>query len=567
MSIHPLGPRSNAPGSEDQLPATQRRTAQDASLVAPVSPYLTYETYYGLREKPFSLSANPRFLYRSPSHAQAFDDLDAAIRRREGLIVLTGDIGTGKTTLCRAVLDQLDRKTFSTFVPDPFVTRGDLLKMILIDFGVMSIDDLRGGRMQGASRPDLSYPLYEFLDSLVPLQAFAVLVIDEAQNLSLPLLEEIRILSDLERREKLLQVVLVGQPDFRAKIRLPEMRQLDQRVSVRCELQPLGRDGVIGYVAHRIRVAGGGIDRLEFTPDALDLVFQVSNGVPRLINLVCDRALHHGWHHRTARIEPGLVRQALRDLDLAAPAVIRDAAPAAPPKGLFEMEVSAAEPDADGLAGAVDLTKLIAIEPEAPPSQTPDPADPAPESPAAGKPGPVVPDRRVSAPGPLPPRAVVWPPEEPSRNRVFGRFLAVGVAVLVVGLVAIGYLLRSGWPDIATTAPAPPPSLRQAPPIEARPAPEEPGAVSGALPAEFPFVIEVALFKGPTAAERLVAQLTDAGFVAYQAGLDLGAQGQFQQVLAGPYRILADAESDLALIRVIPGYADARIASTRTPRN
>ncbi|MBI4521122.1 MAG: AAA family ATPase, partial [Gemmatimonadetes bacterium] len=144
----------------------------------PASPSLTYEPYYGLLEKPFSLSADPRFLYRSPSHAPAFDDLDAAIRRREGLIVLTGDIGTGKTTLCRAVLDQLGRKTFSTFVPDPFVTRNDLLKMILIDFGVMSIDDLRSGPMQRASRPDLSYPLYEFLDSLVPLQAFAVLVID-----------------------------------------------------------------------------------------------------------------------------------------------------------------------------------------------------------------------------------------------------------------------------------------------------------------------------------------------------------------------------------------------------
>ena len=120
------------------------------------------------------------------------------------------------------MLQHLDRRTFSAFVPDPFVSREDLLKMLLVDFGVVSIADLKRGSLSGASRPDLSYPLYEFLDSLVPLQAFAVLIIDEAQNLPLPLLEEIRILSDLEGREKLLQVVLVGQPELRAHLKLPE---------------------------------------------------------------------------------------------------------------------------------------------------------------------------------------------------------------------------------------------------------------------------------------------------------------------------------------------------------
>jgi general secretion pathway protein A len=162
---------------------------------------LTYEPFYGLREKPFSLSADPRFLYKSPAHAPAFDALLMGIRRREGLIVLTGEIGTGKTTLCRSVLQHLDRRTFAAFVPDPFVSREDLLKTLLVDFGVISISDLTRGRFNGASRSELSYPLYEFLDSLMPLQAFAVLVIDETQNLSLPLLEEIRILSELERRE------------------------------------------------------------------------------------------------------------------------------------------------------------------------------------------------------------------------------------------------------------------------------------------------------------------------------------------------------------------------------
>ena len=277
---------------------------------------LTYEPFYGLREKPFSLSADPRFLFRSPSHAPAFDALLAGIRRREGLIVLTGEIGTGKTTLCRSVLQHLDQRTFSAFVPDPFVSREDLLKTLLVDFGVISIADLTRGQFNGASRTNLSYPLYEFLDSLVPLQAFAVLVIDEAQNLSLPLLEEIRILSELERREKLLQVVMVGQPELRSNLKLPQMRQADQRVSVRCELKELDARGTAGYVNHRLGVAGGGENRAEFTPDALEAVHYGSSGVPRLINRICDRALERAYAPRSLRIDAHFVWEAIDDLGL-----------------------------------------------------------------------------------------------------------------------------------------------------------------------------------------------------------------------------------------------------------
>src|SRR6185436_12921526 len=208
------------------------------------------------------------------------DDMLNGIRRREGLIVLSGDSGLGKTTLVRSVLQNLDRRTFSAFVPDPFVSREDLLKMLLVDFGVVSIADLKRGSLTGASRPDLSYPLYEFLDSLVPLQAFAVLIIDEAQNLPLPLLEEIRILSDLEGREKLLQVVLVGQPELRDHLRLPEMRQVNQRVSVRCELTPLGLTDVGKYVRHRLDVASEGGSHVQFSDSAIATLFKASGGVP-----------------------------------------------------------------------------------------------------------------------------------------------------------------------------------------------------------------------------------------------------------------------------------------------
>jgi type II secretory pathway predicted ATPase ExeA len=283
------------------------------------SPFLTYEPYYGLKEKAFSLSADPRFLYKSRTHAPMFDDLHAGIRRREGIIVLTGEPGTGKTTLCRGVLAALGRKTFCAFVPDPFVSREDLLKMLLIEFGVLSVEDVRSGRLHTSTRAELSYPLYDFLRSLVPLQAYAVLIIDEAQNLSSKLLEEIRILSDLDGPEKLLQLVLVGQPELRDKLKDPAMRQVDQRVSVRCSLQPLERDALPGYIAHRLTVAGGGADRVDFTPEALDILYNASNGNPRLINLIADKSLHRGHLDRTWIITPAIAAAALGDLGYAAP--------------------------------------------------------------------------------------------------------------------------------------------------------------------------------------------------------------------------------------------------------
>src|SRR6185503_17981961 len=146
--------------------------------------------------------------------------------------------------------------------------------------------------------------------------AFAVVVIDEAQNLSLPLLEEIRILSELERREKLLQVVLVGQPELRSSLRLPEMRQVDQRVSVRCELTALNAHGVAGYVSHRLKVAGRGESRVEFTRPALEAIYEGSSGVPRLINRICDRALQRAYISRTLQIDAPFVWSAIEDLGL-----------------------------------------------------------------------------------------------------------------------------------------------------------------------------------------------------------------------------------------------------------
>src|SRR5213594_3727255 len=229
-----------------------------------------YEEYYGFAEKPFSLTPDPKYLYRSQSHADAFDLLQYAIRRREGFVVVTGDIGTGKTTLCRALLEQIDRTTFTALVPNPFLTEEDLLKRILQDFGVISREEGKAGRLAGVTKQELIDTIYDFLLSLIPLKASAVLIIDEAQHLPLPVLEQIRILSNLETdKEKLLQIILVGQLNLQTLLRSPQLRQLDQRVSIRYELKPLDRDTVGAYVAHRLTIAGGSA-AVTFTPKAID---------------------------------------------------------------------------------------------------------------------------------------------------------------------------------------------------------------------------------------------------------------------------------------------------------
>jgi general secretion pathway protein A len=494
------------------------------------SSLLTYEPYYGLREKPFSISADPRFLYKSPTHAPTFEDLRAGIRRREGLIVLTGDIGTGKTTLCRAVLESLDRKTFSTFVPDPFLSREDLLKMLLVEFGVVSIDDLKSGRLAGASRPDLSYPLYDFLKSLVPLQAFAVLVIDEAQNLSLSLLEEIRILSDLEDPEKLLQVVLVGQSELQDKLRLHEMRQVDQRVSVRCDLQPLNRDDVGAYIAHRLDIAGGGRGRVAFTEEAADEIYRVSKGVPRVVNLICDRALHHGFLERTPRIYPPHVVRATVDL------------------GLRKAEVPA------------------------PPST---PAKPAP----AQEPPPIVSDPAinevpVSIELPDPNELLAFPVETPElvdagdanaggwRDQLSGPTAMAVVAFVLAGLLVGLFYWQSQSTGLAQAVDLP--RLPTAPRADAdRVADSLPMHIAASIAiAERPALhaIDVATFTTDARAADLVAQLTSAGYRAVAEARQFSS-GQMIVVRVGPFILQSDADVALSQIRQLPGYADARVVT------
>ena len=509
---------------------------------AGASASLTYEPFYGLREKPFSLSADPRFLFRSPAHGPAFDEIQTGIRRREGLIVLTGEIGTGKTTLCRSVLHQLDRRTFAAFVADPFVSREDLLKTLLVEFGVVSIGDLTRGRFNGASRSDLSYPLYEFLDSLVSLQAVAVVVIDEAQNLPLPLLEEIRILSELERREKLLQVVLVGQPELRSSLKLPEMRQLDQRVSVRCELTPLDAAGVAGYVSHRLSVAGGGESRVEFTPAALEAIHQGSSGVPRMINRICDRALHRAHVAQSMRVDEGFVLVALDDLGLGtaarkrnresdqAPAAVRPpAVPDAP--GIPANPAAAAAIDTPSDGDAPGLTEFL-----------PESACP---SPAGGS---------------------------TSRSRAIYGWVGSAAAALLAASASVSagawyaYTEAVNANSLTTLVPPRPAHALSKPGVavslsDAASQPSSPETARRGVqaPPVTGYSIVVASFEQRSRADRLVEELVAAGYGADAEERDGGPTGRIVQVTIDGYTSAADVQRDLERIRALPGYADARI--------
>lgn len=481
---------------------------------------LTYEPFYGLKEKPFSLSSDPRFLFRSPSHAPAFDRLLAGIRRREGLIVLSGAIGTGKTTLCRAVLDRLDRRTFCTFVPDPFVSREDLLRMLLVDFGVMSIEDVKSGRLRHASRPELSYPLYEFLNSLAPLQAFAVLVIDEAQNLPPALLEEIRILSDLEGREKLLQVVLVGQPELKANLKLPDMCQVDQRVSVRCELSPLGRGDVAAYVEWRLNVAAGGTcSSVRFAPEAIDLIYEASGGTPRLINRICDGALYQAYCTTAAVVDAAAVKKSLADAGIEAPlrqaAVAAEAVLAPPPAAPGDRQPISRPSERPQVATVTTVRGLDDFASEK----------------AAGFPS-------------LRPAAMV----------------ASGALTLAAATLAatMWYRVGADQPHGVSLAAAPgKPTLRIGAPFAVAPPDETaPRAAAGAAR----YVIQVASFEDDARASQLVAQLTGRGYRAYQSSFDLDGE-QWWQVAVGPYAAIAEPTAHLEKIRAIPGYEDAAIRS------
>ena len=300
-----------------------------------------YESYFGLHEAPFSLAPDPRFLFASASHSDALGQVAYALERREPLVVVTGEIGTGKTLLCRTVLQQLRRKTFLSVISDPLLDRDDMLKQLLEDFGIISKDRTR---LTDTTRHELTQALHEFLRSLVPIQAHAVVMIDEAQHLKPEVLEQIRLLSNTDdERGTLLEIILVGQPGLDALLSRPELQQLQQRVSRRVRLEPLTRAEVRQYIEHRLTLArqgkpphqlpganelaqemaewAGTNAGVEFAPDAMQTVSDLSGGLPRVINLLCDRALEEAYASRLRVIDRPMILAVARALGISPPAV------------------------------------------------------------------------------------------------------------------------------------------------------------------------------------------------------------------------------------------------------
>ena len=303
-----------------------------------------YEKFYRFSEKPFSLTPDPRFLFLSKHHQGALDHMLYGVNRREGFMTIIGDVGTGKTTLCRCLLDRLNDNIQVALILNPMLSDMDLLRTCVHDLGVNPVpvysDDtvsldafyegefvepdslplptptevLDMGWVNQASKKELIDALNAFLLAQQDMGGSTVLIIDEAQNLSPEVMEQLRILSNLEtEKEKLLQIIFVGQLELNDKLKSPELKQLNQRISIRYEIIPLSKQETVQYINHRILVAGAGA-RVSFSPSALKEIYKYSLGYPRLINLVCDRALLSGYNDQVDVIDRAQVNQGIKSL-------------------------------------------------------------------------------------------------------------------------------------------------------------------------------------------------------------------------------------------------------------
>ncbi len=262
-----------------------------------------YEKFYGFREKPFQITPNPAFLYRSSKHDTALTYLEYGLTENVGYILLTGEIGSGKTTLVQYILGRLDSDIEAAVICNTNVSAEELLALILEEF---KITRPAGGKA------DLLSALKGFLVDRHQRGKRVLLIIDEGQNLSEQALEEVRMLSNLQREDQtLLQIMLVGQPELIVRLKQPSMRQFTQRIAASYHLTGLDRKETGSYIAHRLKTAGG--DPELFTPAAVDIIYNLSAGIPRAINLVCQAALVYGFVDGASRIGQDTIRQISQD--------------------------------------------------------------------------------------------------------------------------------------------------------------------------------------------------------------------------------------------------------------
>ncbi len=265
-----------------------------------------YEKFYGLKEKPFEITPDPKYLYLSESHKEALAYLTYAVKERKGFTVVTGEVGTGKTTLVQTLLSKLDGQARTAYLFNPMMGSTDFLHYICQDLGM---------RSQKKSKGQYLSQLHKFLMACYSRNENVVLIIDEAHKLDPKLLEEVRLLTNLETaKSKLLQVILIGQPELDGVLEDPQFRQLKQRVSLRYHIVPLDKEDTKKYIKRRLRIAGA-FDHNIFTPKALNKIYQHTQGIPRLINIICDNALLTGYASDQKMIGRKIVDEVVHNLD------------------------------------------------------------------------------------------------------------------------------------------------------------------------------------------------------------------------------------------------------------
>jgi general secretion pathway protein A len=267
-----------------------------------------YKKFFGLHESPFKVNPDPRYLFLTPGIREALASLAYGIRGRKGIILLTGEVGTGKTTLLNMVLDWLRQNRAATaFIFNTHLTSAELFDCLMADLGIPC---------ESRSKSEVLIRLNRWLLDRYSNGQTAVLMVDEAQSLSDQVLEEIRFLTNLETStEKLLQVVLSGQPELEEKLRQPHLRQLRQRITVRCRTNPLSLEETQGYIAERLRIAGASNGSL-FSPEAIESIYRYANGIPRIINVLCEHALINAFADQQKMVTAGHVEGVAHEFEL-----------------------------------------------------------------------------------------------------------------------------------------------------------------------------------------------------------------------------------------------------------
>jgi len=267
-----------------------------------------YEKFFGFTEKPFNTTPDSKFFFPSAKHSEALNSLIYAINERKGFVVITGEIGAGKTTVCRTLINKLDMNTKAAIITNTHLTPKELISEIMDEFEI---------EHQGGTKQKLLSKLNSFLIKQLADGINVVLIIDEAQNLSPKVLEEVRMLSNLEtEKEKLIQIILMGQPQLRAKLDNIRLEQFKQRIAVYYHLSPLTKKETKEYIQHRLKLASSNGVLDIFNQQVADLIYEHSRGIPRIVNLVCDSALLSGYIYETKKITQKIINEVIKERDI-----------------------------------------------------------------------------------------------------------------------------------------------------------------------------------------------------------------------------------------------------------